>query len=124
MLGMLGSQRWVTVVGAGGMGKSRLADVVGRRVVDRLSQGLEPRWRDGVWFVDLAPLRADAVEVARVVVEALGLQRHPGMSATETVIEFLCQRKALLISSTIANTFPTVPAISVPGCWPLRSPST
>ena len=74
-----------------------MADAVGKGVVERWSHGLEDRWRDGVWFVNLAPLRAEGAEVARVVAEALGLQRQPGLTATETVIEFLRHRDVLLI---------------------------
>jgi len=43
---VLGSSRMVTLVGAGGSGKSRLAAELARRSLDH--------WPDGVWWIDLA----------------------------------------------------------------------
>lgn len=56
-------RRLVTLVGAGGIGKTRLARAVQRR--------LREDFVDGVWWVDLAPLR-QAEQVPRAIAQALG----------------------------------------------------
>ena len=72
---LLASRRLVTLTGAGGSGKTRLALEVARRVEDR--------HRDGVCLVELAGLAPGAL-VAEAVLGALGL-REPtaGTSATD-----------------------------------------
>ncbi len=56
-------RRLVTLVGAGGIGKTRLARAVQRR--------LREDFVDGVWWVDLAPLR-QAEQVPQAIAQALG----------------------------------------------------
>ncbi len=59
---LLGETRLVTLVGPGGAGKTRLAVETGRSV--------HATFPDGVWLVELAPVRAPA-EVPAAVLEAL-----------------------------------------------------
>ena len=61
---LLGSFRLVTLTGVGGVGKTRLA-------LAAAGEALE-RYRDGVWLVELAPVRADAA-VASAFSRALGI---------------------------------------------------
>ena len=61
---LLDGSRLVTLTGAGGAGKSRLALRVAAEQGNRFS--------DGVWFVDLAPV-SDATAVAQQIAGALGL---------------------------------------------------
>ncbi|WP_253861542.1 LuxR family transcriptional regulator [Mycobacterium asiaticum] len=76
--------RLVTLTGAGGAGKTRLAVQVAAT------------YPDGVWYVDLAPLTdPDAVPVT--VARALGLSDQPGQSGTEVVQRFLRDREVLLL---------------------------
>ncbi len=70
--GLLEGSRLVTVTGPGGVGKTRLAGVVGRRVAARFA--------DGVWMVELAPV-GDPDLVPAVVAGALGLRLAPGGGA-------------------------------------------
>lgn len=83
---LLAGSRLVTVTGTGGAGKSRLAAQVVRTRVDR--------WRDGVWWVDLAPV-SDHRQVASAVVTALNL---PGSGqAFDVTTAWLATKLALLI---------------------------
>jgi predicted ATPase/class 3 adenylate cyclase len=77
-----------SVVGPGGVGKTRLAVEVAIRVADQ--------WPDGVWFIDLAPLGPPA-DVAAATAAIVGA---PSMSASEPasdLIEHLRDRTELLL---------------------------
>ncbi|WP_158550753.1 BTAD domain-containing putative transcriptional regulator [Geodermatophilus sp. TF02-6] len=63
----LAASRLVTVVGAGGSGKTRLAGEVASRVVAAQT----PAAPDGVWLVELAPV-TEPTAVAQVVLDSLG----------------------------------------------------
>src|SRR2546421_1399214 len=82
------SNRLLTLTGAGGCGKTRLAL--------RVASHLLKEYRDGVWFVDLAPL-SDPALVPQAVVSALGVQEQPGRTLTETLVDYLKPRKLLLL---------------------------
>lgn len=90
------TSRLVTLTGAGGAGKTSLAIEVGR--------GLEDEYADGVWLVELAPV-VDPSRVVDALVSALSLEQVGGfgnapatdVDAVATVIEYLRNRRALLI---------------------------
>jgi len=85
---ILADNRLVTLTGAGGVGKTRLAVQVAAHVGGGFS--------DGVWFVDLAPINdPDLVPVA--VIRALGLPDHPVRSAMDTLLQFVGDRRMLLV---------------------------
>jgi predicted ATPase/DNA-binding CsgD family transcriptional regulator len=84
----LATHRQVTALGAGGVGKTRLALAVAADVAGS--------YRDGVWFVDLAPT-GDPRMVAAAVAGALGLGEQPGRGMAESVSAALADRQALLI---------------------------
>jgi predicted ATPase/class 3 adenylate cyclase/DNA-binding CsgD family transcriptional regulator len=84
----LAANRLVTLTGAGGVGKTRLAiQVAGQMAGD---------FDDGVWYVDLAPI-ADPDLVPVAMAGALGLQEQPGHSTTETLIRFVKSRRMLVV---------------------------
>jgi len=85
---LIGTTRLLTLVGTGGIGKTRTALQVAAELLDGSG--------DGVWFVDLAPLR-DPSLVVHEVVSALGLSVPPEKTATEVVIGYLKPRRLLLI---------------------------
>jgi predicted ATPase/DNA-binding CsgD family transcriptional regulator len=85
---LLAQHRLVTLTGAGGVGKTRLALQVAASVLTEFPAG--------VWLVDLAPL-ADAALVPVVVARALGLPDDAGRSPLETVTGFIGSRGALLV---------------------------
>jgi len=83
-----GAARLVTLVGPGGVGKTRLALAVAARLADA--------YPEGAVFVDLAPLR-DARLVPATVSRALGLREGGGRSARELVLEYVAERQVLLV---------------------------
>jgi predicted ATPase/DNA-binding CsgD family transcriptional regulator/transcriptional regulator with XRE-family HTH domain len=85
---LLDRDRLVTVTGPGGVGKTRLAGQVANRVAGRFA--------DGVWLVELAPVR-DPVLVPAVVVAALGVREQPGLSAAGALARVLARQQLLLV---------------------------
>ena len=66
------AHRVVTLTGLGGVGKTRLAFEVAARSA--------PRFPDGVWVIELAPV-GDRVAVPDAVAAVLAITQQPGMSA-------------------------------------------
>jgi predicted ATPase/class 3 adenylate cyclase/DNA-binding CsgD family transcriptional regulator len=85
---ILETHRLVTLTGAGGVGKTRLAV----QIASRMASG----FGDGVWFVDLAPV-AEGEGLPVAVARVLGLPDQPGRSTEATVLEFLARRQAMLV---------------------------
>jgi predicted ATPase/DNA-binding CsgD family transcriptional regulator len=84
----LSSTRLLTLTGAGGSGKTRLALEVARHLV--------AEYQDGVWLVELAPLSEGAL-VPKEVAEALGVSERPAQQLTGTLAEVLRDRELLLV---------------------------
>ena len=85
---ILVDNRLVTLTGAGGVGKTRLAV----QVATEIAGG----YGGGVWLVDLAPITdPDLVPVA--VIRALGLPDQPGSSTMDTLLRFVGDRRMLLV---------------------------
>jgi predicted ATPase/DNA-binding CsgD family transcriptional regulator len=85
---LLGGSRLVTLTGAGGAGKTRLAL--------RVAAGLADGSGDGVWFADLAPL-ADPDLVAVTVADVLGVRREPGRPVLDTLVDAVGRRSLLVV---------------------------
>ena len=88
LVSRLGGGRAVTIVGPGGMGKTRLAVEVGFHVASA--------WADGVWMVDLSTV-ADERLVAAAVSEAVGASPGDGDDEHEAALAHLASRQALVI---------------------------
>ena len=86
--GLLAGARVLTLTGAGGVGKTRLALRLGAELLDGSG--------DGVWFVDLAPLREPKL-VDAAVAGVLGVAQRPGRPVLETLIEQFADRELLLV---------------------------
>ncbi len=78
----------LTLVGPGGVGKTRTALQIGRALLGRMF--------DGVWFVDFAPL-SEASSVIPAIAHVLGLQEPRGGPTLESVNAYLSRRRLLLI---------------------------
>jgi non-specific serine/threonine protein kinase len=80
--------RLLTLTGAGGSGKTRLALEV--------AASLRDGFPDGVWFIEFAPL-IDPNLVVQSVLTTLGLSEQPGRSTLAIVCDFLQPKRALLV---------------------------
>jgi predicted ATPase len=84
----VGAGRLVTLIGVGGVGKTRLAlEVAG---------GLATDFPDGVWWCDLAPLD-DPGSLVGAVAATLTISLQAGLSPTESVVDWLKDRSTLLV---------------------------
>jgi len=90
---LLRSARLVTVVGPGGVGKSRLGLHVASAAV---SAG---RFTDGIWLVELSGLRDPALLVSAIAV-GLGLPERDADRQRAAVLEHVRDRRMLLILDT------------------------
>jgi predicted ATPase/class 3 adenylate cyclase len=86
--GLVRGARLVTLSGAAGAGKTRLALEVAAALRDDFS--------DGVWFVQLSTV-SDPGLVATEVAYALGIKERPGSTLRDTLLERLAQKEALLV---------------------------
>ena len=86
--GLLGEYRLVTVTGPGGVGKTRIAAEVARRIASRFA--------DGAWLVELAAVQEPALVPAAVAV-ALQVHQPAGISLAEALAGVLARRQLLLV---------------------------
>jgi predicted ATPase len=84
----LAGGRLVSLIGPGGVGKTRLA----LQVADEMNHLFE----NGVYFVELASV-SDGGDVPAVVVHALGIADQSNRDDTTKLIEYLRDREILLI---------------------------
>src|SRR6266498_5809131 len=82
------ANRLVTLTGAGGAGKTRLAIEVASRLIDAFP--------DGVWLVELATL-SDPRLVPQATAQALALPKQPTRPVIETLSDYLALKKLLLV---------------------------
>jgi predicted ATPase/class 3 adenylate cyclase len=84
----LGQARVVTLTGAAGVGKTRLALQVAGQVAARFS--------DGAWLCDLAPVR-DPAGVDDAVAAVFSVTAPAGLSIRDALVEFLRAKQLLLV---------------------------
>ena len=84
----LAASRMVTLVGPGGVGKTRLAL--------RTAADLERGVADGAWFVELGGL-TDARLVPRAVMTSVGLRDESGLWPLSRLIDYLSEKRLLLV---------------------------
>ena len=84
---LLGRSRLLTLTGAGGSGKTRLA-------LQAAAEALDDH-PDGVWWVDLAPI-GDSALVASEVASALSIREFPSQPVIDTLTAQLAERRLLI----------------------------
>jgi predicted ATPase/class 3 adenylate cyclase len=99
---LVDANRLVTVVGAGGAGKTRLAI--------EAAGDLLPAYPDGVWFVDLASV-TDPALVAFEIAAVLGLRPEPGRPVLDTLADHTAGRRFLLLLDTCDAQLPATVAV-------------
>ncbi len=85
---LLGNARLLTLTGAGGCGKTRLAIVLAKQQVHA--------YPDGAWLVELAAL-TDAGLLPQAVATVLGVKERAGAALLDTLAEYLASRALLLV---------------------------
>ena len=85
---LLAQARLVTLMGPGGCGKTRLAIQVAGDVVDS--------FRDGVWWVDFAPL-TDASLISQTIARRLGIPEATNVPISVSLVNYLRPRNMLLV---------------------------
>ncbi len=82
------TSRLITLTGAGGCGKTRLA-IQSANMVSRT-------FADGVWWIDLTPLH-DAALIPQLIAQTLGLRQVPEQPLLESVLNFVRPKQMLLL---------------------------
>ncbi|TMH59919.1 MAG: adenylate/guanylate cyclase domain-containing protein [Betaproteobacteria bacterium] len=85
---LLQGTRLLTLLGMGGLGKTRLSLQIAADMLEK--------YPDGVWFVDLAPLK-DSSLVPNAAAQVLGIHEEHGRSVTETLCTHIKDHKLLLV---------------------------
>jgi DNA-binding winged helix-turn-helix (wHTH) protein len=88
---LLAASRLVTLVGAGGIGKTRLAVRLASAVVDTCV--------DGAWIADLSPLSAPDL-VVQTLASSLGVRESSHRSIRDALMEYVRDRHLLLVIDT------------------------
>ncbi|MEM8862442.1 MAG: BTAD domain-containing putative transcriptional regulator, partial [Chloroflexota bacterium] len=88
------SNRLLTICGAGGMGKTRLATECARQ--------LQPHFADGVYLVSLVAT-ADHQLIPSVIAQALGFMPQGKHSIKNQLLNFLAQKQLLLILDNLEH---------------------
>jgi predicted ATPase/class 3 adenylate cyclase len=85
---LLGHSRLLTLLGVGGIGKTRLSLQVSAEMLDE--------FHDGVWLVEFAPL-TDAQLVPQAVASVLGVKEESGSPLVDALKKHVKDRQLLLI---------------------------
>ncbi len=85
---LLANSRLLTLLGMGGLGKSRLSMQVAAIVLED--------YPDGVWFVELAAL-SDPHLVPQAVASVLGVKEAPGGTVLDTLARYVADKKLLIV---------------------------
>lgn len=100
---LLASHRLVTLVGPGGVGKTRLALAV--------AEGILGAYPDGVWLVELAPL-TDPGLAPGTVARALRLREEPGRPVLETLRDQCGGKSMALLLDNCEHLLPACTALA------------
>ncbi len=84
----LRATRLLTLVGGGGLGKTRLSLQAAAEVADDFP--------DGVWLTELAPV-GDPARVPQAIASVLGVKEAPGLATIDALAKFVRDRRLLLV---------------------------
>jgi predicted ATPase/DNA-binding SARP family transcriptional activator len=85
---MLGKKRLVTLMGAGGMGKTRLAIQASNKLIGK--------FKDGIWWVELVGLNDPAL-IKQEIAKVLDVREVSNRPITDALVEHLQKRHVLLV---------------------------
>lgn len=85
---MVGKNRLVTLVGSGGVGKTRLSIQAANKLLHK--------FKDGVWWVDLVGLNDNAL-IPPAVAQVAGVREVPNQPLLHTLSEYFRTRQVLLV---------------------------
>ena len=85
---LLSDHRLVTLTGAGGSGKTRLALKIAAEVLSEFEHG--------IWFVELASL-SDSAFLPQTIASTMGVREGTGQALMDILQEFLATRELLLV---------------------------
>ncbi len=85
---LLETSRLLTIMGAGGSGKTRLAQEVARDLTDA--------YANGVWLAELAAV-AEGSLIGGAIAEVLGVPEQPGRPLEATLVDALREKHILLV---------------------------
>jgi len=100
----LGQARMVTLTGVGGVGKTRLALQVAEQVL--------PRFGDGAWLCELAPIR-DADGVDDAVAAVFSVTARAGQNTRDALVGFLRHKELLLVLDNCEHLLAGAAALAV-----------
>ena len=86
--GLLSTSRLITLTGAGGCGKTRLAL--------KIAADLLEEYMDGVWLMEMAPLK-DPNLVPQAIASVLSVSEKPDSSLMDTLSDYLKPKGSLLV---------------------------
>ncbi|MCA1647647.1 MAG: NACHT domain-containing protein [Chloroflexi bacterium] len=95
--------RLLTLVGPAGTGKTRLAIEVAGEVADV--------YPDGVYFIDLSPLRDEAL-LASAIAQVLDVRAQPERPLLDVLKVHLAQRRVLLLLDNFEQLLPAAPLLT------------
>lgn len=99
---LIGRSRLVTLTGAGGSGKTRLALRAAAEMIDDAP--------DGVWFVEFARL-VDGAAIGDAVAAALSVRDEPGRPLLDTIVESIADRRMFLVLDNCEHVVADVAAL-------------
>jgi predicted ATPase/DNA-binding winged helix-turn-helix (wHTH) protein len=103
ILSLASAHRLVTLTGAGGIGKTRLALAAARRLL--------PQFADGVWLAEFSPI-ADPGLVPVSVAAAIGLDLAGGEVTAQRVAQALAGRRLVLVLDTCEHVIGAAAALA------------
>ncbi|HWT05294.1 MAG TPA: helix-turn-helix domain-containing protein, partial [Xanthomonadales bacterium] len=87
---LISSRRLITLLGPGGVGKTRLALETAHAALGA------SRFRDGVWFVDVAPLTSPEL-ITTAIARLFSVREQPDESVLDALVASIAGKKLLLV---------------------------